>query len=281
MRTRISIAVALLGLTAGVASAQAPAAPAQGANDIKAVLYQVSNAHGMLRGVNEVDAITSQLFEGTGTMSVDAQAGRPAQDFKITKYKAEVNYFYPGMRIDIERVGSSATTPERLIPVVSGTHAWNEVNMPGGPATADMSTLNARLLEVWMLPHGVVKAARKAPDKVVIAMQNGMRTLTIPLPAPLSGTMKATLNAKNQVAQVVATVQDGGRQTVIETTYDDYTDPDLSDIVFPHRIVRKSGGRTLLDLTVASAVMYNPYVIMPVPENVEKASTGAATPRTR
>jgi hypothetical protein len=209
-------------------------------------------------------------------MSVEAQGTRAAQEFRLTKYKAEVNYFYPGMRVDLERVsaGAPATAPERLIPVVSGTHAWNEVNMPGGPATADMGTVNARLLQVWMLPHGVVKAARKAPDKVVLSAQNGARVLTIPLPAPLSGTLRATLNAKNQVSQVVATVQEGARQTVVEIAYDDYKDPDMSDIVFPHRIVRKSGGVTTLDLTVTAATMYNPYVIMPVPENVEKATAG-------
>lgn len=259
----------------------AASAGAQSATDVKTVLYQVANAHGMLRGVNEIDAITSQLFEGTGTMYVEAQGNRGAQEFKLTKYKAEVNYFYPGMRVDLERVSSGAavTAPERLIPVVSGAHAWNEVSMPGGPATADMRTLNTRLLEVWTLPHGVIKAARKAPDKVSVSVRNGARVLTIPLPAPLSGTLVATLNPKNQVAQVVATVQEGGRQTVVETTYDDYKDPDMSDIVFPHRIVRKSGGRTMLDLTITAATMYNPYVIMPVPENVEKTTGGAARTR--
>ena len=128
MKRTGSIALTLFVVAAATVSAQAQQAPAaagapQVASDVKAVLYQVSNAHGMLRGVNEVDAITSQLFEGTGTMSVEGQAGRPAQEFKITKYKAEVNYSYPGMRVDIERVGAGA--PERLIPVVSGAHAWN------------------------------------------------------------------------------------------------------------------------------------------------------------
>jgi hypothetical protein len=270
MTPRSASLLVLVALSAAAAGAQAAAAGAQAGTDAKAVLYQVANAHGMLRGVREVDAITSQLFQGTGTMYAEAQGNRAAQDFRLTKYKAEVNYSYPGLRVDLERVatGAGAAAPERLITVVSGTHAWNEVTMPGGPATADKGTLNARLLEVWMLPHGVVKAALKAPEKVGVSMQNGARMLTIPLPAPLSGTLRATLNAKNQVAQVVATVQDGARQTVVETTYDDYKDPDMSDIPFPHRIVRRSGGRTILDLTITAATMYNPYVIMPVPDNI-------------
>jgi hypothetical protein len=259
MAIRVLPAVLVLVTIAVPARAQTPASVAP---DVKTALYQIANAHGMLRGINEIDAITSQLFEGTGTMSVDGQ------QYRLTKYKAEVNYFYPGMRIDIERIGIGA--PERLIPVVSGTHAWNEVNMPGGPATADMATLRARLLEVWMLPHGVLKAARKAPEKVTLSMENGGRVLTIPLPAPLSGTLKATVNVRGYVARVIATVQEAGRQTIVEAAYDDYKDPDMSDIPFPHHIVRTSGGRTLLDLTVTKAAMYNPYVIMPVPDNVDK-----------
>jgi hypothetical protein len=82
--------------------------------------------------------------------------------------------------------------------------------------------------------------------------------------------MKATMNAQNRVARAVATVQEGSRQMVVEATFDDYKDPDMSDVPFPHHIVRTSGGRTLLDLTVTKATMYNPYVIMPVPDNVEK-----------
>jgi hypothetical protein len=229
-----------------------------GAMDAETVLYRVANAHGMLRGVREVDAVLSNQFDARGSYEAGGQM------YKLTRYRAQMNYHYPGMRVDLERTGPGGT--ERLIQVVSGQHAWNETEMPGGPATAAMDTLNDRLLELWMLPHSVVKAGRLATDKVTVGSEGGATVLTIPLPAPLSGTLTATLTPENRVGRVVAQVE--GPQNGREVTYTNYKDPDLSDIPFPHRIVHRLGGRTVLDLTLTSAVMYNPYVVTPVPANV-------------
>lgn len=269
---------ALLVVVALSAPASTPAAGQAPATDIKSVLYRAANAHGMLRGVREIDAITSNQFEATGRMTVPAQGTSPAREFALTKFKAWMNYSYPGMRVDLERV-SGTNAPERVIGVVSGLHAWNEAGMPGGPATPVPALRNQRLLGVWMLPHSVIKAARQAPDKVVVSQQGGATTLTVPLPAPLTGTMVATLNDRSLVDKVVARVPaapPARGETVVETTYGDYRDPDMSDIPFPHRIVQKTGTVTTLDLMVSAARMYNPYVIMPVPENVEKTPRAAA-----
>jgi hypothetical protein len=80
--------------------------------------------------------------------------------------------------------------------------------------------------------------------------------------------MKVTLNAKNQVEKVETRSGD----SVMETTYSDYKDHGeiQSDVLFPSRIVQKQGGTTVLDLTVTKTDTNNPYVVFPVPENVEK-----------
>jgi hypothetical protein len=266
----VAIRAATLLAIAALSTASAAQGPAV---DVKMVLYRAANAHGMLRGVQEVDAITSNQFEATGRMTIPAQGNGPAQEFTLTRFKAWMNYSYPGMRVDLERV-SGTNAPERVIGVVSGGHAWNEAGMPGGQATAVPALLNQRLLGVWMLPHSVIKAARRAADKVTVSEQGGATVLTIPLPAPLAGTMVATLSDRSLVEKVVARLPaapPARGETVVEATYTDYRDPDMSDVPFPHRIVQKMGTVTTLDLTVSAARMYNPYVIMPVPENVEKA----------
>ena len=94
--------------------------------------------------------------------------------------------------------------------------------------------------------------------------------LTFPI-ASLGATVKATLDAKNFITQVDATM--GG--TAVTMNYSDYGDWNgddyLSDVMFPRHIVQKVGGVTVLDLTVSKTNTYNPYVVMPVPDNIEKA----------
>jgi hypothetical protein len=49
----------------------------------------------------------------------------------------------------------------------------------------------------------------------------------------------------------------------------------------PRHIVQKQGGVTVLDLTITKTNTYNPYVVVPVPGNVEGAATSRppAVPR--
>ena len=112
--------------------------------------------------------------------------------------------------------------------------------------------------------------------------------VTYPLPAPLNGTARVALNT---IDAEELTMDDGHKyhlsywidrlemrvgNVVTETTYTDYqelNEPDYrSDVLFPRRIVQKRGGVTVLDLTVVRTNTYNPYVIMPVPEDVRKAA---------
>lgn len=53
----------------------------------------------------------------------------------------------------------------------------------------------------------------------------------------------------------------------------------LSDVLVPQHIRQKAGGFPVLDVTLDKANAYNPYVVFPVPDNVEKAAAAApATP---
>jgi hypothetical protein len=265
MRTTLLALAAAAALAGQAARAQnAPAAPALDAQ-IKAVLDAAANAQVMLRGAQRVDAIAQTEWWATGT----------AGDARVTAYHAYLNYNVPGVRVDMTKMPGG-----RTIEVVSGNAAWNESEpggglVPGkGTATPMMNTVNDRLLRIWMMPSGVVKAARMAGNVTKVATVNGKMTITF----PAAGTMiRATLDGKNLPEKVEARFDNPA--TAIVTTYAQYADWNdadlpparraLSDVLFPKRITTTVGGKPSLDLTITKTDTNNPYVIMPVPANVK------------
>jgi glyoxylase-like metal-dependent hydrolase (beta-lactamase superfamily II) len=177
------------------------------------------------------------------------------------------------MRVDVTRSnpdglvqgggGLPLAAPQRQIQVVSGQFAWNESVpgagfIPGSTATPAPDALQERLLQLWTTPFGVLKMAVRAGS------------------AALQGiTMKATLNAKNQVERVETRTDNPVLgDMVTETTYSDYKELSeiTTDVLFPTRVVQKQGGFPVLDLTITKTDTNNPYVVFPVPDSVEKAA---------
>jgi len=295
MRTRVlKLAATALLASAGLQAQQAPrsttaASPAP--LDRAAVLREVGIAHGMLRGLGYNDATTTAQYQATGTQYFVGQSFKPGGPWpaaKLTKYNVWINYAVPGMRIDLERTnpdglaqgggGLPFAAPQRQILVVGGTRAWNETMLPGGPATPAIGQERDRAVQIWMLPQGVVKAARMAGDKLVVGMEGTRLTLTFPLPEPASNYVEKVRLDERKLVEHVEVVVDNPvlGDTRLEADYENYKDPDLSDIPFPFHIVQKLGGFPILDITLKSARMYNPYVVVPTPDNVEQAYVGNA-----
>jgi len=280
------IALAMTGAqtVTGPAAPRTAAAPSQ--PDRATVLREVAIAHGMLRGLQYNDAITTAQYQATGTQYIVGQAFKPGAPWpaaKLTKYNVWVNYAVPGIRIDLERTnpdgivqgggGLPFPAPQRQILVVGGGRAWNETTMPGGPATPAIGQEKNRAVQIWMLPHGAVKAARMAGDKLAVGMEGGKITLSFPLPAPSSDYIeKVRLDSRKLIEHVEVVIDNPVLgDTKLEADYESYKDPDLSDIPFPFHIVQKLAGFPTLDVTVTNARMYNPYVVVPIPDNIERA----------
>ena len=280
------IALAMTGAqtVTGPAAPRTAAAPSQ--PDRATVLREVAIAHGMLRGLQYNDAITTAQYQATGTQYIVGEAFKPGAPWpaaKLTKYNVWVNYAVPGIRIDLERTnpdgivqgggGLPFPAPQRQILVVGGGRAWNETTMPGGPATPAIGQEKNRAVQIWMLPHGAVKAARMAGDKLAVGMEGGKITLSFPLPAPSSDYIeKVRLDSRKLIEHVEVVIDNPVLgDTKLEADYESYKDPDLSDIPFPFHIVQKLAGFPTLDVTVTNARMYNPYVVVPIPDNIERA----------
>ena len=274
------------------------ASPSGEAPDRAKTLRAAEDALGMVRWSDigaggshlpAVDVVNTVEIFGSGTTYGAGQpykAGAPWPAFK-TEYHAAIAYNPPAMRVELTRTPSSempasGAAPLHTFQVVREKYAWDESELgaglvPGkGVATPAPSALSARLLQLWILPYGVVKAALAAGDKTKISTENGATVITFPLDGPLAGvTVKATLNAKNEVAKVETRPDNPAlAELLTETEYSLYADHGeiLTDVKSPGHIVQKQAGHPVLDIQVKKVDANNPYLVFPVPENVKKAA---------
>src|SRR5437762_3948949 len=113
--------------------------------------------------------LNSIQFSGSGTNYAYGQAYTPGgawPRFEVKTYTAAVDYQAPAMRLEMLRAqgehppkGGGAqpfAIDQRTIQVVNGKNAWSE----GGPQPApNADAVSDRLRQIWLTPHGVVKAA--------------------------------------------------------------------------------------------------------------------------
>lgn len=280
MRIRISTSL-ILALVCGLA---VQSVRAQGAQDRVKVLRAAADALGMVRwsdigGANTrlpgIDIVNTMEFQGSGTSDVGGRAVK-------TDYHVALGYNPPAMRVEATRTPDGGA-PQHTFQTVREGYAWDESQLGGGlvPGKGTATPANAaaqeRLLQLWTLPYGVVKAALAAGDKTVVSSEGGATVVTFPLSGALAGvTVKATLDAKSFVTKVETRPDNPARTNLVtETTYSNYADRAevLTDIKTPGHIVRKQGGRTMLDIDVKSWETNDPYLVFPVPANVKSAAS--------
>jgi hypothetical protein len=282
MRIITVLTLAATGLLAVRASGQVAPAP----SNAQALVRKVADSLGMLRTTDEEDMIATVRYWATGTATVDGRA------CKLARYAASVNYHVPGARVDFVCAQANGQPGPRRIEVVAGNVAWNE-DAPGGKATPVPGAAVDRLLNVWALPQGAVKAAILAGTNARMMTEAGATVLIFPAPSA-GATMKLTLNARPiaiatgsqdltkaalPAGTVIERVETRRGSVVTETTYTEYGDWNgsdyFSDVPFPKHIVQTQGGVTVLDLTIDKTNTYNPYVVIPVPQNVRAAGDAA------
>jgi hypothetical protein len=260
---------AATALGADPRASAAPAPKPADAPNARATLEGAADALGMLRPAAlgggrtlRLDVINTMEFSASGT--------------PFSEYHATLAYNPPSMRVELTNPNGN---PQHAIEVVSGKYAWNESQIGGGlepgrgAATPEMMADKERLLRLWILPYGVVKAGLAARDKAKVSAENGMTVVTFPLTGELEGvTVKATLDAKNLVSTVVT---QGPGNLSTETEYSDYADRGEipTNVIFPGHIVRKRDGKVVLDLQMKMVDTNNPYVVVPVPDSIRKASS--------
>ena len=171
MTSRLFVLVTVGALLAGPALAQ----------DVESVLRAASAAMG------DPDTLESIQYAGTGWVANVGQSYTPADDwprFEVTEYTRTIDY---GGRSSTEaytrRQGEYAPrgggTPlvgeQQRIFLTSGEHAWT---MRGPDPVPQPATAEVRQLDIWMTPHGFLKAAADADDATAVALVLEGRPLT-------------------------------------------------------------------------------------------------------
>ena len=96
-------------------------------------------------------------LQGSGTSDMGGRAVK-------TDYHVALGYNPPAMRVEMTRTPDGGAA-QHTIQTVRDTYAWDESEMgaglvPGkGTATPANAAPQERLLQLWTLPYGVVKAA--------------------------------------------------------------------------------------------------------------------------
>ncbi len=154
---------------------------------------------------------------------------------------------------------------------VSGASAWN---MAGTNAQPGPRFVVDRLHQLWVTPHGVIKAAQRNNATVEFKTVGGKSLALVSFTEPGRFHATAFINENYLVERVESRLPDPVLGDVASVTnYADYSDQD--GIQFPSRIQQSQGGYPTLDVTVKE-VKANVPVDIQVPEAVLKATERVA-----
>jgi glyoxylase-like metal-dependent hydrolase (beta-lactamase superfamily II) len=141
---------------------------------------------------------------------------------------------------------------------IAGDIAWN---VAGTNVTAGPRFVNDRTHQLWITPHGVLKAAQR--HNATPARTEGGSALAFVQPGRYAATVH--LGADHLVTRVESTAPDpvmGDTRTV--TTYSDYRDVG-NGVRFPMRVQQTMGGHPVLELAIKD-VQPNSTLAIAVPD---------------
>jgi glyoxylase-like metal-dependent hydrolase (beta-lactamase superfamily II) len=217
------------------------------------------------------DKLTTLRYTTEGTGWTFGQAFVPGGAWpKITLHSVVRSIDYAGgaMReeVTLSRAepqgggGYPLSGQQRTDQYLSGEIAWN---LAGTTATPGPRFVADRYHQLWITPHGAVKAAQRNNASVVTGAAGG-RGLSFTQPGRLAATV--WLDPDGLVQEVASVYPDpvlGDTRSV--TTYADYRD--YSGVMFPTRVRQTIGGYPVLDLTITE-VQPNAAVAIAVPDAV-------------
>ncbi|OFW13077.1 MAG: hypothetical protein A3H27_19120 [Acidobacteria bacterium RIFCSPLOWO2_02_FULL_59_13] len=181
----------------------------------------------------------------------------PWPRFNVVRYFRTINYETASSREEMLRTqfedpprggGRQPIVGEqRQVFFVSGNDAWDQTGDQPTPAPA---TAAERGLQVWLTPHGWVRAALE--NEVAAQQQTVAGRPTTVVSFTLQGKyqVNGTLNDQNLLEKVQTWLPNPVVGDMpVEIEYSDYKD--FNGVKFPTRIVQKEGGHPTLELTVS------------------------------
>jgi glyoxylase-like metal-dependent hydrolase (beta-lactamase superfamily II) len=280
MAHRLLALLAVVTLTVGTAAAQ----------DARSVLQAASTAIGATN-------LKSIQISGVGWNAAVGQSYSPAEDwprFDVTAYTRTIDYDARSSQEEITRRqgtypprgggGTPIQGEQRQVFIVSGNSAWNMqgTNVNPAPAAAE-----PRQLDIWLTPHGFLKAAMAgnatavpltvAGPSVAGLTQGGRKMTVVSFTALGKYRVNGIINDQNLLELVQTWVPNPVLGDMLyETRYTDYKD--FGGVKFPTVLHSHQGdprlnpGHNSMEIRV-SAVQPNISVpALTVPETVRQAT---------
>jgi glyoxylase-like metal-dependent hydrolase (beta-lactamase superfamily II) len=241
-------------------------ASAAAAQDAKAVIDTASKNMG-------ADVLKTVEFSATGFDFVLGQAYRPDAPwprFINKSYTRAVDFQVPASRV--ERIRMQGENPPRGggQQPVRGEQPQNQTLI------IDANTPWVQQLDIWMTPHGFLKAAARNNATAKSQTINGKKYSVVTFMGQNKALVNGYINEQNLVERVETWIDNAMLGDLhVENTYTDYKD--FSGIKVPTKIVQTQGGFPTLDLTVYD-VKPNAPVTIQAPQGRGAAPAAAAAP---
>ena len=225
------------------------------AQDARAVLQAASTAMGTAN-------VKSVVYTGSGWVAAVGQSYEPDADwprFDVTTYTRAIDYDAKSSREELTRRqgnnvprgggGTPLREEQHQVAIVNGDYAWNVQGTDVIPATAGAEV---RQLEIWLTPHGFLKAAMAAnPTATSFTVagpsqpgmtQNGKRMTVVSFTALGKYPMNGTINDQNMVELVQTWIPNPVLGDMLyETRYTEYKD--FGGVKFPTILIRTKATR--------------------------------------
>ena len=236
------------------------------AQDAKAVIGNASKAMG-------VDALKTVQYSATGLDFALGQAPNPASPwpkFINKSYTRMINFDTPASKVDRVRVqGENPPHGGGQQPIV-GEQPQSQTII----VSAD--TPWAQQLEIWMMPHGFLRAAATRNATLEARTIGGKKYSVVTFLGDNKAKVNGYINAQNMVERVETWIDNPFLGDMLfEATYSDYKD--AGGAQFPTHIVQKQGGYPVFDLNVTD-VKANAAVSIQPPQGRGGAPGAAAAP---
>jgi glyoxylase-like metal-dependent hydrolase (beta-lactamase superfamily II) len=261
MKRRTSILA--IALTAVMVTAFALVALAQ---DGRTVIASASKAIG-------VDTLKTVQFSATGLDFALGQApspGAPWPKFINKSYRRVIDFEKPASRVDRVRMqGENPPHGGGQQPIVGEQPQTQTIVVTAG-------TPWVQQLEIWMMPHGFLRAAAMKNATVEARTMAGRKYNVVTFTGDNKAKVNGYINDQNLVERVETWIDHPVLGDMpFEAIYSDYKD--IGGAQFPMHIVQKQGGFPIFDLNVSEAKANAPVTIeapqAPAPPAAQAATT--------
>lgn len=240
-----------------------------------------------------VTGLKSIQYSGTGWWGAVGQNYSPELDWprtEIKSYTRTIDFESKSAKEEIVRVQGDYSsrgggrTPivgeRRQVSLVSGNHAWN---LQGDDVVPAPGAAERRQLEIWLTPHGFIKAAMAGEPTAVSRWEYGEKVTVVSVKVMDKYRINATFNEENLIVRVQTWVPNPVvGDMYYETMYANYKD--FGGVKFPtsfhqhqdhddnERKPNVSGGDHSLGLTVSDVRANVADAAVSVPAAAREAS---------